>query len=110
MAKVWVVQETPIRDNATGELRRRDLTPALEYGSLEVLLEADERVLNAQPMVEKLRTKLARYTEADFIIPMGDPVAIGIVCALVADMTGGAFTLLKWERQQRRYFPIPVLI
>lgn len=80
--------------------RNRNLAPAAEYGELVALLQPDEDIiLNTEPHVNLLRTKLRTFTDADYIVPMGDPVAIGIVCALAAAMNGGRFKVLKWDKK-----------
>jgi len=36
----------------------------------------------------------------------GDPAIIGLSTAIVSDVTGGRFNLLKWDRQETRYYPL----
>ena len=40
----------------------------------------------------------------------GDPAIIGVVCSLVSDQTNGKFKLLKWDRQEKTYYPIEINI
>jgi len=40
----------------------------------------------------------------------GDPAIIGVVCSLVSDTTNGKYKLLKWDRQEKTYYPIEVNI
>ena len=35
----------------------------------------------------------------------GDPAIIGVVCAVASDMTNGKLQLLKWDRQEKTYYP-----
>jgi len=98
-ARVFVVQESP----------SKNLLPALQYGSLIPLLEPDAQVvLDAAPTVRRLRAALRDYGDADYILAIGDPVAIGIACAVAADANGGRFTVLKWDRMEHVYYPVPV--
>ena len=106
---VFMVQEPRMRDPVTRIWKTMDTTPALDYGTIEVLIETGKQVMfNAAPTVRDLRTKLARYRDGDFIVAAGDPVAIGIACAIVAETNGGRFTVLKWDNMEHRYFPVPV--
>ena len=41
-------------------------------------------------------------------LPGGDPAIIGVACSIVADMTNGKFNLLKWDKQERKYYPIHI--
>jgi hypothetical protein len=38
----------------------------------------------------------------------GDPAIIGVACSIVADTTNGKFNLLKWDKQDRMYYPIKI--
>lgn len=105
--RVYVVQETKIT-NRNGEQVTRNLVPALEYGSVETLLAPDAHVLNAQPVVEQIKARLTRFDDEDFLIAMGDPVAIMIAGAVAAIANRGRFTVLKWEKTPGKYYPIPV--
>jgi len=31
-----------------------------------------------------------------------------VACALVSDITNGKFNLLKWDKQERKYYPIEI--
>lgn len=91
------------------EVKNKNLVPALEFGSLETVLEAEVQVfLNSKQVVEHVQQKLVFYSDKDYILAIGDPVAIGIVCAVAASMNEGRFTVLKWDRQERVYIPVSV--
>lgn len=93
------------------EVKDKNLVPALEFGSLETVLEADTQVfLNSRSVVEEVMRKLVYYSDKDYILAIGDPVAIGIVCAVAARMNDGKFTVLKWDRQEKIYLPVSVSI
>jgi len=40
----------------------------------------------------------------------GDPAIIGVACSVVSDLTGGQYKLLKWDKQERLYYPIELNI
>jgi hypothetical protein len=44
----------------------------------------------------------------DYLLLTGDPAIIGVACSIVADKTGGKFNLLKWDRQEKTYYPIEI--
>ena len=60
------------------------------------------------PLVMKLRTLLKNYTEDDYLLLSGDPAIIGVACSIVSDITNGKYNLLKWDKQERRYYPIEI--
>ena len=39
---------------------------------------------------------------------MGDPAAIGLVCALASQHNQGRFKVLKWDRQESMYYPVSI--
>lgn len=109
MPTVYVVQE-PRHRNRDGELRKVNLLPATSFGSLELLLPPEEQfsILNTAQLTRTLRQKLARFGDEDFILPGGDPAAIGAAVAVAAFANGGRVTVLKWDNQERRYYPVPL--
>lgn len=107
--RVFVVQEpTSVGTRDDGRRKHINLTPALEYGSIEFLLEQGRRVYNGRQVVADMRRKLCGYTDADYIISLGDPAAIGIAQAIAAHVNKGRYTLLVWNGQDARYIPVLV--
>jgi hypothetical protein len=93
----------------TQEVRGRDLSDALEFGDLDILIPAKEQVaLSAIPTLRRMERKLVKFTSDDYLLLSGDPVCIGIACALAALANNGRFKLLKWDRLEERYYPIEV--
>ena len=93
----------------TQEVRGRDLTDALVFGDLDILVPAKDQIaLSAGPTVRRMERKLSRFTDDDFLMLAGDPVCIGIACALAAVSNNGKFKVLKWDRLEQKYFPINV--
>lgn len=93
----------------TQEVRGRDLSDALEFGDLDILIPAKEQVsLSAMPTVRRMERKLVKFTSDDYLMLSGDPVCIGIACALAALANNGRFKVLKWDRIEERYYPIEI--
>lgn len=93
----------------TQEVPGRDLSDALEFGDLDILLPAKEQVsLSAMPTIRRMQRKLAKFTSKDYLMLSGDPVCIGIACCLAALANNGQFKVLKWDRIEARYYPIQV--
>jgi hypothetical protein len=51
---------------------------------------------------------LKNYTENDYLLLTGDPAIIGVACSIVSDITNGKYNLLKWDKQERTYYPITI--
>ena len=60
------------------------------------------------PLIYKLRQGLKEYKKKDYLLLTGDPAIIGVACSIVSDITGGKYNLLKWDKQERKYYPIEI--
>ena len=103
---VYVLQELP--GTSTGR-PKFNIMGALKYGKLKVLLkESTQIVLSPGPIVFELRRLLKNYTSKDYLLLSGDPSVIGIAVAIVSDINNGRFNLLKWDRQEKVYYPLEI--
>lgn len=85
---------------------KHDLTPASVYGDLEVLINRNNIGIAAQPIVADLRHRLRDYSDDDYILSVGDPVAIGLAISVASDANRGRVNVLKWDRQTRKYIAL----
>jgi hypothetical protein len=82
---------------------------ASRYGKIVTLLpENSQIILSPGPLVYKLRKLLKNYKPTDYLLLTGDPAIIGAACSIVSDLTNGRFNLLKWDRQEKMYYPIEI--
>ena len=82
---------------------------AAEYGTFKFLLpELSQIIFSPGPLIFKLRKGLQNYRPNDFLLLTGDPAIIGVACSIVSDMTNGKYQLLKWDKQERKYYPIQI--
>jgi len=103
---VYVIQELPGTKIGSPKF---NIMGAQKYGKLKVLLpEHSQIILSPGPLIFKLRKLLDKYTPDDYLLLTGDPAIIGVACSIVADKTGGKFNLLKWDRQEKTYYPIEI--
>ncbi len=81
----------------------------MEYGTFKFLLpELSQMIFSPGPLIFKLRKGLKDYTPQDHLLLTGDPAIIGVACSIVSDITHGKFNLLKWDKQERKYYPIQI--
>jgi len=91
------------------EAKGRNVTSARRFGSLEVLLDSQTNIqITPAPTVRRIRQRLGKFDDDDYLLLMGDPAAIGLACAIAANINQGRFNLLKWDRQEQDYYPIAV--
>ena len=82
---------------------------ASEYGEFKFLLpELSQIIFSPDPLIYKLRQGLKNFSEKDYLLLTGDPAIIGVACSIVSDITGGKYKLLKWDKQERQYYPIEI--
>ncbi len=103
---VYVIQEIP----GTGEGRPKiNIMGASQYGEFKFLLpELSQIIFSPGPLIFKLRGLLKNYSQRDYLLLTGDPAIIGVACSIVSDITNGKYKLLKWDKQERRYYPIEI--
>ena len=102
--KVYVVQE-PMKWDPDSQSKRPkfDMKPAAEYGEPVVLLAGNHAPLDTEAMVQHLHDRLKNYGDEDFILPTGNPTAIGLAIGIAALKNGGNVQLLVWHRESRCY-------
>ena len=104
--KVYLTQEIP--GTSIGQ-PKYNILGAQKFGQIvTVLPEKSQIILSPGPLIHKLRTALKDYTTDDYLLLSGDPAIIGVTCSIVCDITNGKYNLLKWDRQEKTYYPIEV--
>jgi hypothetical protein len=82
---------------------------AQKYGDFKFLLpEFSQMIFSPGPLIYKLRQGLKDFNENDHLLLTGDPAIIGVACSIVSDITNGKYNLLKWDKQERKYYPISI--
>ena len=103
---VYVIQE--IAGTRAGN-PKINIMGAANYGQFKFLLpEFSQIIFSPGPLIYKLRQGLKEYKKKDYLLLTGDPAIIGVACSIVSDITGGKFKLLKWDKQERKYYPIEI--
>ena len=103
---VYVIQELPGTKIGAPKI---NIMSASKYGDFKFLLpEFSQIIFSPGPLIFKLRKLLKDYTESDYLLLTGDPAIIGVTCSIVSDMTNGRYNLLKWDKQDRMYYPIAI--
>jgi hypothetical protein len=101
---VYILQELPGTKAGSPKI---NIMSASKYGEFKFLLpEFSQIIFSPGPLIFKLRNLLKDYTPHDYLLLTGDPAIIGVACSIVADNTNGKFNLLKWDKQDRMYYPM----
>ena len=103
---VYVIQE--IAGTRDGK-PKINVMGASKYGKFKFLLpEMSQMIFSPGPLIFKLRKGLDNFNKKDYLLLTGDPAIIGVACSIVSDITNGKYNLLKWDKQERRYYPIEI--
>ena len=103
---VYVIQE--IAGTQAGN-PKINIMGAADYGQFKFLLpEFSQMIFSPGPLIYKLRQGLKDFKKKDYLLLTGDPAIIGVACSIVSDITGGKYNLLKWDKQERKYYPIEI--
>lgn len=102
MSRIFVVQEQP----------HINVSPALNYGDeLIFMLPPGNHAFNPTRMAEKFKDVIEEknFSEDDYLLLVGDPVAIASAAIHVATwLEKPPLKVLKWDRQSNRYLPIEI--
>ena len=103
---VYVIQDVPGSKIGAPKI---NIIGATQFGQLKVLLpENSQIILSPNYVITTLRKMLKDYTSKDYLLLTGDPAIIGVACSIVSDITNGKYNLLKWDKQERRYYPVEI--
>ena len=103
---VYIIQEIPGTKTGNPKI---NIMGAAKYGTFKFLLpELSQIIFSPGPLIFKLRHGLKKFNKKDYLLLTGDPAIIGVACSIVSDMTNGRYKLLKWDKQERTYYPIEI--
>ena len=107
--KVYVIQEIPGSKAGTPKINIMGAASYATSNKFNFLLpEFSQMIFSPGPLIFKLRKGLRNYTPEDYLLLTGDPAIIGVACSIVSDITNGKYKVLKWDKQERKYYPIEI--
>ena len=106
VSTVYVIQHIPGTQAGNPKI---NIMGASQYGKYKFLLpEFSQMIFSPGPLIYKLRQGLKTFNSKDYLLLTGDPAIIGVACSIASDITNGKYNLLKWDRQERKYYPIKI--
>ena len=108
-SRVYVIQEIAGTKAGNPKINIIGASTYSSSGKFKFLLpEFSQIIFSPGPLVYKLRQGLKDFTTKDYLLLTGDPAIIGVACSIVSDITNGKYNLLKWDKQERKYYPIEI--
>ena len=87
----------------------RNIRSAEKFGDLKVLLPDNKQMILASgPITFKLKQELKDFSDNDYLLLIGDPAIIAVCGAIAAEVNGGRFKVLKWDRNDKRYYDLEI--
>ena len=107
--KVYVIQEIAGTKAGNPKINIIGAASYSSSGKFHFLLpEFSQIIFSPGPLIFKLRKSLKDFKDGDYLLLTGDPAIIGVACSIVSDITNGKYNLLKWDKQERKYYPITI--
>ena len=107
--KVYVIQEIPGSQAGTPKINIMGAASYATSNKFNFLLpEFSQMIFSPGPLIYKLRQGLKNFNVKDYLLLTGDPAIIGVACSIVSDITHGKYNVLKWDKQERKYYPIAI--
>jgi hypothetical protein len=114
MPRVFLVQNPSRRDPDSGEwVPKYDLSAAERFGDIIEMIPPGPDSRETDDLVARLgrfMTGPDGYRPDDYILALGDPIAIAIAVLLGVKNGGGSAVALKHERRHRCYLPVKIEI
>ena len=82
---------------------------AEKFGDLKIMLpDRKQMILASRPLTFELQKHLKDFNDNDYLLLIGDPAIIGLCCAIASDFNNGKFKVLKWDRNDKRYYDLEI--
>lgn len=100
--RVFVPQE-PMRRKGRDLVPLYNITPAALYGDLIPLLGSSRLPAFADGSIQVIKMKLCNFDDDDYILMIGDLIAIAGAVHFAALANRGQVNILKWEKRLNGY-------
>jgi len=98
----------------THEMRGKDLSNALDFGALQVVLPSENQITDNRNqkslIIETIEDVLKDFCDKDYLLLSGDPACIAVCFTIAALNNGGQVSILKWDRLRECYYPVELKI
>lgn len=105
MSSVFVVQEQLRFDPDTRKNVPRfpTLENASSLGKIIYMLEPNAHPFNQASCISTLHHYLKDFSDADYLILVGNPILLGMATAIAAAYNSGRVRFLQWSPKEERY-------
>mgnify|MGYP003624860593 FL=1 len=87
--------------------KKKNIMSAKEYGELRFILNESENILyNPEQVISLIEDSLSLFDEKDYLLLIGDPIAIGIATHFALLSNYKRVKILKWDNREYKYYSI----
>lgn len=91
------------------EVKGKNLLSATEFGNLKFLIPANENIMfETELVIDRICEGLENFSNEDYLLLIGDPIAIGIATHYAASNNHGYIQFLKWDNREYKYYKVEV--
>lgn len=86
-----------------------NLAPLMQFGQIEIVTPGNYPYFrdNTKSFVQQMKEKLNNFDPVnDYLVPTGDPICIGIAFSILN--VHDQYSVLKWDKQSRRYIQVEI--
>ena len=89
--------------------KKKNIMSAKEYGELRFILNESENILyNPEQVISLIEDSLSLFDEKDYLLLIGDPIAIGIATHFALLSNFKRVKILKWDNREYKYYSIQI--
>ena len=87
--------------------KKKNIMSAKEYGDLEFILSESDNFMYDPTVVSSIvEDSLQSFSDEDFLLLIGDPIAIGIATHFALLSNFKRVKILKWDNREYKYYSI----
>ena len=85
--------------------KKKNILSATEYGELDFILSDTENIMYTPvSTISRIKHPLRNFNEEDYLLLIGDPVAIGVAVHFALLLNGNKAKILKWDNREYKYY------
>jgi hypothetical protein len=87
--------------------KKKNILSATEYGQLNFILSEDENIMyEPESVISEIKNSLQNFSDDDYLLLIGDPVAIGVATHFALLSNKNNAKILKWDNREYKYYSI----
>jgi len=87
--------------------KKKNILSATEYGELTFILSEEDNIMyEPEIVISEIKDSLQNFNDDDYLLLIGDPVAIGVATHFALLSNKNSAKILKWDNREYKYYSI----